>query len=1033
MIDLRRLFLLVLIVFMSATVTTVQAQTDQCTSVTILNESATQIDQDQICNAASSLVAKGHQIFVFVTDKPAGATEDDWYAIRDKVEGDWGIYNKASDSFSKKAVAIEITTDTSKPWGQDLAFGEMLYNTPLDDDAVVSRVEGGLKNQVATGEITAAITTALNAAYDNGYPPPPPTPEPIPTIIVEGDTTNVQVDTAPIMRGIGTVLLVVLILVAGFLFVAYVAVPVGKKISRLLALKNQATMLRQRLATLLTTLSGSRNQPGLLTGETPEETLIYALWAASGGGKYKKRDGEVRENLRRSQAALNKAFLAWKAVDDAPPARTEQELEQLVADLEMLYLTVVGRTQRILGMTQDEQIALLDPMLAMPDGSEDEEDVQLVEQIDQIVRRQQGAGSLRIQLMMVSPDKVDAEGILGYVDQVKGALHELSIARTEGPEALRKSIEIRKSLGESVNIPQVMSGADPFAYPDRLIAAAEKALAEELWLEVKDNAEKAIAAMQRIPFVINAFATQYQAQVGRREQVETILSQGFKLTESIQKALEEVDGDIATVIQSVVSGDYSRAEEYVRELEADGMRALQDLEILVALREKNASELSRLAVEVARVDAHGRQVAKPAWDDLGGYPRSNWQAVETNYETAVKILSDLFDDPSDERDMASNIARANSLEQQSFGQAERMLVDAFSQLGNAERELGEIVSQLTNVQQIEQAIKAALVAVDGDIVKADGRRDADDAKIDEAVDDMISEAERLAGLAKTAAAKREFITANDAVSRARQLASQAYASADSQADEIDRLYKELETVRESASSRVGRAATDYAYLTPAAQKASTGGSVNHSQAMLVQAKRAESSITGEDRELAKTLKLAVETYRRAEEMANEALEEIRDDKAEYEQHVSAVNSAISSAASAISQAGQYVRDGDAGGAGRSALSRAQSMVPAAPEQGESIDALARKRRAAEQAANEAQTAASEARRRIREVEEEREAERRRIAAIETARREREAAEARRRSSYSSSSSSFGSSSSSRSSSFGSSSSRSSSMGSSRRR
>ena len=138
---IRIIVLLALFFAPLARFTSVRAQ-DLCTSVTILNESSKQIDSNKICEAASKFVAKGHQAYVYVTDKSAGTSEDDWFAIRDQIEGNWGIYNKSNDTFSKKAVAVELTTDTSKPWGQDFAFGEMLFDTPLDNDQVTSQIEG---------------------------------------------------------------------------------------------------------------------------------------------------------------------------------------------------------------------------------------------------------------------------------------------------------------------------------------------------------------------------------------------------------------------------------------------------------------------------------------------------------------------------------------------------------------------------------------------------------------------------------------------------------------------------------------------------------------------------------------------------------------------------------------------------------------------------------------------------------------------------------------------------------------------------
>ena len=96
-------------------------------------------------------------------------------------------------------------------------------------------------------------------------------------------------------------------------------------------------------------------------------------------------------------------------------------LEQRIFDWEMLYITLVGRRDRIRNMTGDEIRTLLDPMV---DPKIEEEPVELVEQLDEL-RRELAGQPLRIKWQQVSPLHLEADGILDYVDQLKTRLIQL--------------------------------------------------------------------------------------------------------------------------------------------------------------------------------------------------------------------------------------------------------------------------------------------------------------------------------------------------------------------------------------------------------------------------------------------------------------------------------------------------------------------------------------------------------------------------------------------------------------------------------
>lgn len=188
-------------------------------------------------------------------------------------------------------------------------------------------------------------------------------------------------------------------------------------------LKRQLKVLRARTSNLLNAC-----EP-LLRGDTPKETILYQLFGTYGGEQSEHSQKDVYEWLRRSQDALNVAFdlrrnLIASEVQ-APSRRSrrhygeDRSLEQQVYDWEMLYVTFVGNSERILSLTNDELHTLLDPILVL---DRETADVQLIKQLDDIWRELVSGMPLKVDLMMVDPSETDAEGILGYIDRVKDTI-----------------------------------------------------------------------------------------------------------------------------------------------------------------------------------------------------------------------------------------------------------------------------------------------------------------------------------------------------------------------------------------------------------------------------------------------------------------------------------------------------------------------------------------------------------------------------------------------------------------------------------
>ncbi len=152
----------------------------------------------------------------------------------------------------------------------------------------------------------------------------------------------------------------------------------------------------------------------LLRGDAPEETVLYQLYRSYGGEEDARLREDVLRWLRRSRDALGDAFEIRKKLI-APTIQKERTRRQQVHDWEMLYATLVGNEERILSLTESELRTLLDPMI-MGRNMESEG---LGEQLEPIRRELSGSPPLRLRWMMIDPNKIEPQGVLGYIDRIK--------------------------------------------------------------------------------------------------------------------------------------------------------------------------------------------------------------------------------------------------------------------------------------------------------------------------------------------------------------------------------------------------------------------------------------------------------------------------------------------------------------------------------------------------------------------------------------------------------------------------------------
>jgi exonuclease VII small subunit len=996
-----------------------------CPGLTIRDDADAPLDAQALCAAAEPWINRGFQVYVFATDAQP-ATEDAWFAIRDEVESAWGIYNPAADSFARSALAVEMMTDPSRPWGHDLAFGEALFNTPLDDDATISRLEGQLKNRVAEGDLTAAASGVLADAYTLAFPATQPAPDaPGQTGAVAAPATGLLGRAFAWLAALGAAI------VAAVLFVPRVVLPAWRNRRQLAQRQRHLEDLAPRVQGLI---YAART---LFTGNTAEQTTLWKLFLIYGGDKYPDLAQQVREWTTQSMTALDEVLLVSGEMDQREPGKQLADVNDLIRAYEMLYLTLVGTNPQILAMREEEFRAFVDPMLGGVEPPSN--DAGLVAQIREL-RGQIAGQPLRIELTEVDPQQVDADGIFGYANRIKEVLGRLDRAQQEVPVALSAARQARERATTAAPLPEGLPAERAFAGVDRLLHQADEEARVPRWLVVEEHVVAATTLLGRLHTLLPAIIEGVSTYRERESDSAAIAAEGYQLAflPDARERCREILGDLYARIEN---GEIEAAEVALQNLADQSADMHRLARAWIDLHRHNHAELQRLAIEVARVERLRVESAEGAWETLRRYPEGNWRDLAGNLDAATRTLRRLFNDPANANDLASTIERDNSMEVQAFERAESSLKQAFLDLDQAETQLETVIERLADVQEIERNAQAAIAAAEGDLQKATERRDRDNAKIDAEVDRQIEVAADALLQARQRMGQRDFVAAADFLKSSRSISNHAYTSADEQVKAIDDLIQQLKATQTTATVNVNSAARELGELNPSAVQPTTTQTCHQAQATLRQASHTELEAQGkQDRALAEALRRAVELYEQADRGAEQSLQMLRRDREVYEETVRATEATISAARAALGSAQSYTRNGDARGAGLTSLNQAQSLLPALPAYGAPLDAYRRTNEQALRARELAEAAANQAMMQIRAVQEAREAERRRQAEFERRRREAAAAEMRRRTAMAAAatrarqSSSWSSGGSARSSSFGSSSrSRSSSMGSSRRR
>lgn len=1021
----------------------------------VVDETGT-LDAGKICSAMAQWAQRGIQVIVVYSNKSFTSSnlDNDWYPFIDGL-----AQSNVTDQVN--LLGLAMTSDTSDGRHLTVSTGDNLYyNSPVASDQSKAKILAQLSAGRASGDPTVGFINALNTAFEIAYPAIPPTSSVPPTqvIVVVIPTsvpqpTQVPIDMKPVVNAVGTVFVWLLVL-AALVVVGYLVFVPG------MALYRKLQHLKEVRDNVSRLLSGVAR---LVEGETVESTKLYTLLSAYGIQQYGKLDCEVHEWIRKSKAAVAEALKLYKYLTSEDSRK--QPIEKQIRAWETLYITIVGNNREVLTLTDEQMKELLDPTANITTDLDDAQIVMQLRELRReltggalkvtltvvkptdvdregvlgyLKKAKEQLAELREAKQKAEPTIQAAKGARGKTagspfpvgltthdaltkiddlllqaqTDLAGKLYLSAMRKANDVLAMIKALDavmpqVRKAQESFAAAQQAYTGGsavpkkdDVFHVPSSVLTQAYDAVKAADYATAGIRAADVVNYITLIVQITASLVAKLAEHEKRMQRVEAIRGKGLRMT-FYQKLTAEVTGDLNSAKTELVKGDFHDAEAWVKELEADSSELLKQAEALVTLRDKNTARLTELAKQVASAESHRRDV-ESQWKALGAYPQSNWVDV-AKFDEATATLKALFDDPSDEKDLASTIARLNGMETQDFLKAEHELDIAFTRLREAESQFTAIVERLKAVQEAERSVESVLAAVQAELDTATKRRNENDPYIDETVDEKIKAAQLKVKQAQGKIASREFFVAQKLLAEARELSRIAAAESSEQARVIMDLLANLAIARKTAEASVNAAATAQSQLTPAAQKASTAGAVNNALALLKQAKVAESAASGkEDHELADAVNEAIRLYRQAKTQADQALTRVRADKSEYDGYHSRAQSAISAASQAIANARRKVGDSDAGGAGRSSLQRAESVLPGVPQYGASLDALRRVEQAAQQAEEDARNAKRQAEDHIEEVE----SARRRAAAEAAAVAARAAAEEYHHSSYDGSSSTY---------------------------
>lgn len=502
--------------------------------------------------------------------------------------------------------------------------------------------------------------------------------------------------------------------------------------------------------------------------------------------------------------------------------------------------------------------------------------------------------------------------------------------------------------------------------------------------------------------------------------ISAMEASGYRMTPQVISLQQELTDDLNTVARAITSNNnWKLANQLLRELVDTSLRTKNSFQEWIALRLETEDKLKDLSLKVKKADDIRSLTVQPAWEKLQTYKSENFNGLERYFDQASTIIQQLFDNPNDETDLASQAERLNSMEDQKFDQAEVKVAEMFAQLAKAEQMMDQLTARLEQVVFAEKNVSETIDKAERAIVSAQASfaGDLDRLVLEETEEGVVLARQKLEQVRHNLSERNYFLSQEQAL-EALLTANQTKQSADEQVSRnklvLAQATEGLVSTQNDAKRTIGEVESTAAVIVrPQTQDMVVSLAKN----LGIARTKYEQLSQYEDDELYHQATSHNEFVGRLRADINQLDQALTNDKREYQSAIQDAVTRITMAESAISAAQRETSDHRAGSSGGHELSNAKSRLPRRPMVNESYSQLQQIISDAEQANRYAQAAKREAEQQIEAHEA---AERRRK---EQERREREAAERRRReeddrrrNSYSSYSSSAFSSSSSRSSS-----------------
>lgn len=442
----------------------------------------------------------------------------------------------------------------------------------------------------------------------------------------------------------------------------------------------------------------------------------------------------------------------------------------------------------------------------------------------------------------------------------------------------------------------------------------------------------------------------------RVQQIKAIESQGYRMV--AQDSMEQVGHCKQEANKALEVADFVAAENWIDELELTSKTALDQMQGLETLRLQNEDSLKVLAHNVAAADQQRRNVYEPVWKQMQeAFHEENWDEVAENFDQATAFIEALFDDPKDEHDLASEVARLNDLEHQQFEQAEQLLSGGEADLEKARILLSQIQIHHDKVIRAKEVYQTVLENAQKALQQAIKNRDDSDRLVSPDVDAMLNDAQAALGEARRAADEHIYLDVLGFCQDVQSLCDEANAEVKQQVAEINILVEKKEEAKFEARLALDNLEDAIESAPKSTILKSTYNKFEQATSALREASLHEAkALALEDKAMLDASRQSFEAYQKVQQLAVDAFEAFIDNQTEYQMLLKSAQSAFHQAKKAIDEADRKCRSFRSGGAGKSQLGAAVSRLRGMPQEGDIREAIQR----AQHAANEAKQLARRA-------------------------------------------------------------------------